>query len=470
MTINPFTLKELRQLTRAKAISVSLVSFLFLSVVLAYIIPVSNGISQDTGPRLFTAIVALLMLMLSVILPANAFLRLSRERGGKTRTDFALLTTLPVAGIVDGKLSGGFALMVLFTAAALPYAIFSYLLHGIYFSSMANVLLYTLCYSAVLLHTAILLASLRFSSVLRNILFGLVFFGAITALVPSCIIVQMELASLDVRIMCIMIAVTVTYCALARAYTIAFLSPLAMERDCAVKATTFAAIAAWGVYTASFAADGRDAYRIATMLWLWTSFAAVVLLAAYSMAQPVGYSRRMLANRPKSAAMRILRWPFATGAANTFFFAAVMAALLAAFVPVVSPWIETRFAKELAGHGILLPYPDAIATVAMYIFAMLLFTRAAWRFVARSANVSPLAAPVSALLIVAVLQTVQRLMDVSGFDLPDWYKYNTIPYNFADIDLYPAEHLMFSGAAFALAALANLPAAFKAFMQQVRKQ
>ena len=81
MTINPFTLKELRQLTRTRAISASLILFLFTSLAVAYARPVLGGLDFRAGADIFASVMGLLAFVTCIVLPLAAFAFLDAERG-----------------------------------------------------------------------------------------------------------------------------------------------------------------------------------------------------------------------------------------------------------------------------------------------------------------------------------------------------------------------------------------------------
>lgn len=467
MTINPFTLKELRQLTRAKTISGALIAFLFISLALAYFVPVA-GVGQTTGQYLFMWINGVLTVMLCVILPGSAFARFSGERGGaKDHADFTLMTALPPAAVIDGKLRSAFALMALFASAALPFGIFAYLLHGITFAEMLRCLAVTVCYSCVLVHVSLAIAALKVSKTLRNILFSMFFFGVVVSTVPACFFVCEVASTMSLRPFVVMLAATATACIVLRAYAIAFFAPVVMERETPLRVAMLLGVLGWGGYAVTYMREGVSAFEIAYGLWLTLSVAAVLALAAFAAAQPVGYSRRILAARPASCFKRVMRWPFVSGAANGFVFACLLAVPLAFFQPAIKPWMDAQYLAEgitscASGHCSTrtLEYPYYIATFLLYALSLLLIARAIWRVLARRAHIAPVFVPIVAGLVLVFMQSLPALLSMDGLHEPG--DYAAMPFYLRDFCDHPLRHALFAAIAFGVGGLLNIVAIFKA--------
>ena len=147
MTLNPFTIKELRQLTRSRTISGALICYLFLCVGVCYAVPLF-GLGYKTGGDLFAWLVTMLAVASAVVVPSGIFISMLAERRGKLTSDMTLMTALPPSGIIDGKLRAGYALIGLFASATLPSAIFANLMRGIDWTKMGVALTIALSASA----------------------------------------------------------------------------------------------------------------------------------------------------------------------------------------------------------------------------------------------------------------------------------------------------------------------------------
>ncbi len=445
MTINAFTLKELRQLTRTKSIAVSLVAFLFVALAIAYAVPVFAGMRQDTGEMMFAGINGLLELMLCVVLPSEVFSFLDRERGSsKERVDFTMLTALPPSEVIDGKLRGAFALMALFSTAALPFGVLAHLMHGITFVSMLRELVLTLCASCVATHVALALAAMKLPRIVRRCLY----------VVFMAVVVGLAFASLPESVVggegafWRVVALSATACAILRGFAISFFAPAVMERDASLRVTIAVAAVGWLVFALATRDDG------ALAVWLVSSVVCSLALAIYSMAQPLGYSRRMVASRPRRAALRVLWFPLSSGAVNGFAFACLVGALAAAVARFVAAgWLMP------VRNG---PGAWSVATFLMYFFAVLLLTRWAWR-IFFSRRFPPVVVPLLAVGIFLFLQTVAPYM---GFD-GDAVDLNSTPFYCLGILAEPEMHFRQAAIAFAATLAPNLAtSAVAAFLRR----
>ena len=439
--MNPFTLKELRQLTRSRTIAATLMIFLFAFVFAAYIIPL-NGINYDTGADLVSAVSLALMIAFTIVLPLNIFIRMHKERRGKSAADLTLMTPLPPAAIIDGKLRSAYALMFLLSSAALPFFVAAYLLHGITFVEMFKLLAIIVVNASLVVHTAIAIASMRTGPLIRTVLFAVSMLHPLSMLL-SGFVIDLVAHSMPTVSFIELLAIFASLSLLLRAYAVAFVSPRTMERDFMIRGTTLALAIGWLVYI--FLQYGRgetpkfhDAVAIAVIGSL--TIAEMVLFRA--IAQDVGYSRRQLASRPAAKWRRLLRWPFASGAVNGIFFATVLILALG----LVMPLVGNRFNELFRGE-----YYPLICSV--YILALALYFRAAWYQLKRFVRIPPTLLPVGVVFIFAFLQTLPAMMNLyrSRF-------FNVArPFFIYDLATGEREHLVFALTAFALGILAMLP-------------
>ncbi len=133
MSQNPFTLKELRQLTRNRVVTGSVLSFLALQFLgcVSLLLPGSLfGKGVPRGQVVFSFLGVLLCSVLFVVIPGNVFFRFLAERAaGKTELAFA--TPLPPEKIVDGKALAAFLLSLLFVSASFPFLLLTTFLNGV---------------------------------------------------------------------------------------------------------------------------------------------------------------------------------------------------------------------------------------------------------------------------------------------------------------------------------------------------
>lgn len=432
--MNPFTLKELRQLTRSKVISGTLVGFLLSALLLSYFIPV-GGVTYDTGRTLFSVIQLALGVLTLAILPANVFVRMMKERGGKRAADLTLATALPASAVVDGKIRSALALIGLSLTAALPFASFAYLLHGISLGRMAESLLIVALLASVLVHFAILIASLRLSAGFRWVAYiAFVVIGVGVGL-PACSAAFSWRCGVESQSFqggfFVFAAVCVSLCLFLRAFAIAVLTPRSREHDLVLRVTTLVLVAGWGVY--AYLRSG-DAIRA------WTVFAFLVfsVLSIFALVQPVGYSRRQLAAfRTKPVWRRIVFWPFMSGAANGFAFAFAGALAVSLVRPLIGNGQDTKWIAF---------------TILLYDSALLLVLRAFWRVAAkRWTDLSPVLVLALFCPALGFLQSLPDLFGVEAAAVPFCY------HGLKDGVIFD-HHLLWAFAAFAVALVLNVPA------------
>ena len=432
--MNPFTLKELRQLTRSKVISGTLVGFLLSALLLSYFIPV-GGVSYDTGRTLFSVIQLALGVLTLAILPANVFVRMMKERGGKRAADLTLATALPASAVVDGKIRSALALIGLSLTAALPFSSFAYLLHGISLGRMAESLLIVALLACVLVHFAVLIASLRLSAGFRWVAYiAFVFLGVGVCLPAGSAAFSWhpagEFQSFQGGFF-VFAAVCVSLCLFLRAFAIAVLTPRSREHDLVLRVTTLVLVAGWGVYAYLRSSDA---------IQVWTVFAFLVftVLSIFALVQPLGYSRRQIAAfRTKPVWRRIVFWPFMSGAANGFAFAFAGALAVSLVRPLIGNGADTMWIAF---------------TILLYDSALLLVLRAFWRVAAkRWTDLSPVLVLALFLLVLGFLQSLPNLLGVEAAAVPFCY------HGLKDGVIFD-HHLLWAFAAFAVALVLNVPA------------
>ncbi len=369
--INPVSVKEFRQLTRSRHIRNALVAFLALQIVVAMIVinvmrDAKTGLLTDseTGVRMFDFMALLLNLAIMAVLPGNVFWRmLSENRYGKT--DPLLATTLSTGRFVNGKLFSGVVMILFFIAASLPFLTLSYLLRGIAISVIMQYVFLALAVACVLVHVAVLAASLRLPDALRKVMFLMFFTGAVSYMISMPFIFTEFLDDIDEVWMFFtgVSAGTASVCLVARALAISQLAPPHTDRAVQLRVTTaviaLAATALTSLFNSIPPHVDDDWREIGAAL---TLFGAVALLFIECSANP-GIARRSLIDRPKNLFKRFLRFPLATGPVPGILHAVAL------------------FGFSLLYH--MRPYDRVIAGTAVFALlaaALLLVTRAVWNF------------------------------------------------------------------------------------------
>ena len=463
MSLNPFTLKELRQLTRSRVISGALILFLFASVLATYLIPLS-GITNRTGTFLALYLSVALSVMFSVVLPINVFIRMMKERRGKSAADLTLVTPLPPSSVIDGKLRSAYALIFLFSAASLPFGVAAYLLHGVTFVEMFRTLVLVVAGSSLVVHLTIAIAAMRCSAVLRVIIFVLlIFMGTQYVLFGTVLALHSSGGSWEDCVW--MLAMLSTISLLLRAFAVAWVSPKTADRDLSIRVLSLLAAVGWIGYELVRHWNGfedRDFENslCATQLLF---VALAVLLAVGAMTLDVGYSARQLASRPVSPWRRALVWPFRTGAVNGLAFALGFGTLVALVLPLVAPHINElyRVNEIMSGcGGRFREVEDPLLPLVLffYVVSPLMYVRAIWYQLRRVVNIRPVYVPVIALLILGLYQTLPSAVELSGGVLSD-----DLPFYFSGVKDRSASHFGLALIAFVLGLLAMLPETIRSF-------
>ena len=442
---NPFMLKELRQLTRSRMVVLSLLLCLGAEVVALWVAP-AKGVMNNTGSALFDFLTVLYALAAVLLLPINVFFRTCRERGGPGEpSDLVLATPLSSAQVVDGKILSATAVSLMFATALLPFGVAAYTLHGLVLSAAFGTTAVVFAFSVLSVTFVLTVATLRASRVVRwlaVLVFGLVFFGA---MIPA----SEMLLTADGGIPWIWIFVLLSLAALFRGVAIELLAPERAERSIHLRLTAVVLTVGWSVW--AVATYGiRSSEANGTFCWLigWHLF-----LFALAMATRFGYSRRQLSERRF--------WPLATGALNGAVFALAGVFLCAA---LDAPWFASALSgvRDCADFPCSKPCHDVLfgirfAAFAAYFTAAVLTCRFLWRQVCRWRALPPSLVPYFGVVLMVVGSAALSCVETyCGFSMT----FVRFPKELNVLD-EPVSSLVAGCVAFAVAALANLPAALK---------
>jgi hypothetical protein len=152
--LNPYLVKELRQLTRSKVVAGGLVLLLFGQLVAAAIaIPVVEKMSATMAAASAAALAGgsggmpempplglvlggvfggILGLALTIVLPFLVFARFVGENP-KGRTLVELATAAPPSAVIDGKVQAGLVLAAALVAGSMPFQLLCVALRGVDF-------------------------------------------------------------------------------------------------------------------------------------------------------------------------------------------------------------------------------------------------------------------------------------------------------------------------------------------------
>lgn len=452
MTIYPFTLKELRQLTRSKIIAGSLITFLFLALAMTYFIPL-NGIKPDTGYDIFIVVVLLYMAMVSLFIPAHLFIRLLKECGNRNQIDISFITACHPNHIVDGKLASAFTLMGLYITASLPFCTVAHLLNGIDYISMAKLLTLQSCTAATLIATTLCIGLMRIPKPLK-IICGL---GMICSFFTASagIMLYMTVENDFAYPVLLIIALTLTYLLIARSFAISFIAPLTQQRDKAIRLVSIVAIIGWFIYAilnspisdypCKCSVKVRDSDAILT--WAFFSMLLILAIGIKAATEPIGYSRRMLLELPAKKWQRWLSWPLSNGAVNGLTFTFIMGMLVSSSMPLLQSYYH------YGHHNGFFKTPYIIMTIGLYLFSIILYIRALWRLLSRYWNINAILIPIVSIVLFIIIQTIPSLLRL--YEITTSYP---IPFTIGTLDTRPIVHLLYAAAAFIIALSVNLQA------------
>lgn len=185
--MNPIAVKELRQAVRGKFVMVALILSLLAQLVTVAVISVAQALNTSqlvaAGTTAFTAVFTVVFTAGVFLVPLYTGFRMAAERAD-SNVDLLFITTIRPRTIVLGKVISVTALVVLLFSSALPFLMFSYVLRGIDFVSMAVLIAMAIFVVISQAITALFIGALPTSRPFK-ILLGLGFFlGTIGVYAP----------------------------------------------------------------------------------------------------------------------------------------------------------------------------------------------------------------------------------------------------------------------------------------------
>lgn len=349
--MNPYLVKELRQLTRSKVVSGGIVLLLFGQLLAAAIaIPALSKVSTamsvvpagaphgmppapPLGLILGGVFGGILGLALCLVLPLLVFGRFVAENP-KGRTTVELATAAPPSAVIDGKVQAGLVLAAALVAGSLPFQLLCVALRGVDFVSVLLSCAATLLACSVQLHFAALVAAPRTASAGRRwaamILFLFFFgnyalFGGVAMAVaaaagahgagPSSLWLRSGGGAWGAALG---LAAAVSLNLLLRAQAVRALAPPSTDRDRVPRLTLLALWAGWGLVATGQALWARvrhGAFASSAGIWAWAAVfaAALALVHVAAAGAPPGIPRRVLAERPAGRFARRRRFPLSAG-------------------------------------------------------------------------------------------------------------------------------------------------------------
>jgi len=169
--INPIVVKELRQAVQGKFVSAALLLLLTIQLAALGIYIIGSGDfaeSSDAGRTAFTFLLAILMAICLIFVPAYTAIRLSFERD--TNVDLLFVTTIKPSAIVWGKMFAALTITMLAFSACMPFMVFTYWLRGIDLPSIFVLMTTAFLLVTVAVQVATFVACVHGSRVLKILL------------------------------------------------------------------------------------------------------------------------------------------------------------------------------------------------------------------------------------------------------------------------------------------------------------
>ena len=470
--MNPYLVKELRQLTRSKVVAGGLVLLLFGQLVAAAIaIPAVEKMSAamaaasaaapggmpDVPPLglvLGGVFGAILGLALCVVLPFLVFARFVGENP-KERTLVELATAAPPSAVIDGKVQAGLVLAAALVAGSMPFQLLCVALRGVDFVSVLVACAGTLLACSVQLHFAVLFAAPRKQSaggrwatmVFFQFFFGnYALFGGIAMTVAA--VAGAGGASFWLRsrstawglLLGLLAASSLNL--LLRAQATRSLAAPSTDRDRLPRLTLLSLWAVWGVVAAVVAAVHSEA----NALWVWGGAFLAALLGSFLAAAgaPPGIPRRILAERPASRRGRLLRFPVSAAYPGGLFFSLGLLAATFLLAPLLAAAFDPAPYGADGATDLLRPL-----AFAFYVLAVPMLLRG---ILFRLAPQRLMHVPSLSVALLLLLQLPPLLLAIGSGEPPEGFPF-FIPGVFGCEERVVVIHLIFSGV-FLLAGLA----------------
>lgn len=332
-TVNPITMKEMRQGVKGKFIIRILLLFLLIqTIVISVMLPYSGRLdqNQNLGVQVFMVLLSILLFTCIVLIPAYIGIRLSNELKSEN-LDLLFVTTLSPGKIIRGKLLNGIILSALFFSASMPFMTLTYQLKGLDIPTMFALLAFEFLIVAIAVQFGILVGTLpgglmsrSFRFLVATILFIILFsisLGISTDLLRFGINSYFNSRnSLEFSIF--MISMMVLLIVFFNMVAAASISPEASNRTMPIRILIFI------VWTISliFALVMGGTY---SLIEPWASFMTFILLICMiaGVSERLDLSSRIKREIPENPLSRQIAFLFFSGAASGITFSVILLSL-----------------------------------------------------------------------------------------------------------------------------------------------
>jgi len=392
--INPVVVKELRQAVRGRLIPIALI--LYLAVLLVFLGVVATAGGSDPGERLVMMYFGTFAFVGIFLIPASLGRRLASERSIEDM-DLLFITTLPPARIVAGKLIAGMVLSFVFLSATLPFMATAYLFRGVDLIVSLELAFLALVFSATTLQISLLMGVLPVPKNIKTLisigfLLGLFFlFFMVIAVFDAALKGRIPWDERGV-----MLGILLAISIVAYRLCVALITPVTANRALPVRIwmTVIWALTGAGCLLLSDADDALEIWSV-----IWTLLFSISMFVAISERDEPG--RRVLRAVPRNRLMRLVGFPFFSGAASGLTWTIGLMVPTAALMILLEDDPDTRAAQLISllftagytgtGHWVKRRFypgvPDrftwlvslllmGVAAVTPWVFHA--FTRASW--------------------------------------------------------------------------------------------
>lgn len=338
--LNPITVKELRQSVRNYWIVLLLNLFLGAQFLLVLVYCLDNDPKAiSNGASLFSSLAMLLFGTTVVCIPFRTVSRLSAEL---READMIFSTSLPPFQVILGKFLSGVLLSVLFFSASAPFLTLTYMMRGLDLQTIFLTLYFGFLIIQFLNCIAIFVGTLKLSPILQVVLAILLGFGLLGALdsfrspfvFSSFYIETWEQAFLTIAIslgLYFVFGGLFLICAAVR------ITPEPSNRMTGMR--IFLAVNILGIFILSWAyslcacliyrCTGREVSPKIIVCEV-ICLLLIALASQIAICERTEFSRRVVSMIPKRKILRLLAYPFFTGASPAIVWSFLMFGVVAA--------------------------------------------------------------------------------------------------------------------------------------------
>ncbi|MBN2684812.1 MAG: hypothetical protein JXR40_05995 [Pontiellaceae bacterium] len=308
--INPVVLRESRQLVRSRFAVGILMLFLLIMVVVSatFAVEIRSHIQFSHGKTLFSSLYAILTVAAILFIPAHTALPMIIQKQS-AGMDLLFISTIPPRSIILGKMASAFWMMILMFSVSMPFMILTTQLRGIGLFEVLS----SLALLAGIVMTAtmgfLLLACLPASRVFLSLLS----IGYMYLIVVFSMQIFMGLrfsgSGIDATVIWSALGIAAILLCIGGAMTTALISPPISNRSLAVRITITICWIIAGIVAALPKVDLME-------VWMGLSCMGAAAAIITTSSEPSKMSRRVQRSVPRNPLLRILCFPFFTGALN----------------------------------------------------------------------------------------------------------------------------------------------------------